>query len=35
MKQIVYIDMDNVIVNFLSGIAKRDRQVDEILRVRA
>lgn len=35
MKQIVYIDMDNVIVNFLSGITKRDRQVDEILRVRA
>lgn len=35
MKQIVYIDMDNVIVNFLSGIAKRDRQADEILRVRA
>lgn len=35
MKQIVYIDMDNVMVNFLSGIAKRDRQADEILRVRA
>lgn len=35
MKQIVYIDMDNVMVNFLSGIAKRDRQADELLRVRA
>lgn len=35
MKQIVYIDMDNVMVNFLSGVAKRDRQADEILRVRA